>query len=38
MECKCLKCGYKWLARVKAPKQCPWCKSMKWNKHKEVQK
>ena len=29
-HCHCVKCGYGWLAKAKAPKQCPNCKSMKW--------
>jgi predicted Zn-ribbon and HTH transcriptional regulator len=28
---KCLRCDYDWTARVKRPKQCPLCKSLKWN-------
>jgi len=30
MECN--KCKYKWIPRVKFPKQCPKCKRMDWNK------
>lgn len=26
----CTQCGYGWFAKVKNPKQCPNCKSMKW--------
>lgn len=31
-ECKCLKCGYIWKPKVKAPRECPDCKSRRWNK------
>jgi len=32
METKnCLKCGHNWVSRVGAPKECPHCKSYKWN-------
>ena len=27
-------CGYTWLAKVKAPKSCPQCKSRTWQKPK----
>jgi predicted Zn-ribbon and HTH transcriptional regulator len=29
--CTCLRCGYNWMPKAKAPKQCPNCKSMKWS-------
>ena len=33
MELKCKKCNYKWKSRIKKiPKECPDCKSRKWNK------
>lgn len=29
---KCKKCGYKWWSRIiTIPKECPNCKSRKWN-------
>lgn len=28
---KCLRCEYEWEGRIKTPKACPYCKSMKWN-------
>jgi predicted Zn-ribbon and HTH transcriptional regulator len=34
-ECKCEKCGYEWLSRVKEPKACPNCTSRRWNKKKK---
>jgi len=27
----CLVCGYNWTPKVKNPKQCPNCKSMRWS-------
>jgi predicted Zn-ribbon and HTH transcriptional regulator len=30
MKNHCLKCGYEWEGRVKEPRACPYCKSMKW--------
>lgn len=27
----CLRCGYKWIRKVKNPKKCPSCRSKKWN-------
>lgn len=33
MDCRCVKCGYRWRARVKGkPKECPDCKSRRWEK------
>lgn len=29
---ECLKCGWVWISRKKHPKNCPRCKSLKWNK------
>jgi len=34
MECKCLRCNYKWVARVRKPKECPKCKAYDWDKPK----
>jgi len=33
LACKRKKCGYKWYPRIynRLPKECPYCKSMKWN-------
>jgi predicted Zn-ribbon and HTH transcriptional regulator len=31
MDCKCLRCGYEWEARVNNPKECPQCKSREWS-------
>ena len=28
--CKCRKCGYEWISRVKSPKTCTRCKSYTW--------
>ncbi len=28
---KCIKCKYKWIARVAKPKACPNCHCRKWN-------
>lgn len=28
---KCLKCGYEWIGKVDKVKQCPYCKSYRWN-------
>ena len=33
-ELICLRCGYRWLPRVKIVKQCPKCKSYQYNKPK----
>ncbi len=27
----CLRCGYTWIPREEKPKQCPNCKSPKWD-------
>jgi len=27
----CLRCNWKWLARVSIPRVCPRCKSYRWN-------
>lgn len=35
-RCKCIRCGYKWEARVRKPVQCPMCKSMRWNIPKRI--
>jgi len=32
MKNKCKKCGYEWTSRVDNPKECPECKSRRWNK------
>lgn len=34
--CKCLRCNYEWKPKVKAPKACPYCHSMKWNKARRI--
>jgi rubrerythrin len=28
---ECEKCEYQWYPRKEKPRQCPFCKSMKWN-------
>ncbi len=28
----CAKCGHRWFSRIDKPKECPECKSRKWNK------
>ena len=33
---KCLRCNYEWDARVKKPRQCPYCKSPYWNIARKV--
>lgn len=43
MPCKCRRCGHEWAARQgqwdhekhKSPRQCPKCKSARWNYLKE---
>ena len=30
-ECVCLKCGYKWIPRVKDPRMCPDCRTLRWD-------
>lgn len=30
-NCTCLRCGHIWLSQVEAPKNCPLCKSPRWN-------
>lgn len=35
MECKCLRCGYGWEARINNPKECPRCKSRDWEQPKK---
>jgi predicted Zn-ribbon and HTH transcriptional regulator len=33
MGCKCKRCGYVWIPRTEnKPKECPACKSYKWDK------
>ena len=34
-EKQCKVCNYAWLAKLEEPKQCPYCKSMKWNKKRK---
>jgi len=29
---KCKQCGYSWMSLKESPKECPDCKSRKWNK------
>lgn len=29
---KCLRCGYEWIPRISDPRQCPKCRSMRWDK------
>lgn len=33
MDCKCLRCGHKWVARdeTRRPLQCPQCKQPRWD-------
>lgn len=31
-KCVCKRCGYRWNARVRKPKECPECKRRDWNK------
>lgn len=33
-ECRCLRCGARWKARVINPVQCPRCKSLNWNRER----
>ncbi len=28
---KCKRCGYRWIGNKAKPKQCPFCKSYKWD-------
>lgn len=30
----CLRCRYRWVPRVEEPRQCPACKSPRWNEPK----
>lgn len=32
----CKVCDYKWSTKLERPKQCPFCKSMKWDIKKKV--
>ena len=34
-ELSCLQCGYSWEPRKKKPKECPDCKSRKWDKNEK---
>ncbi len=34
IECRCSRCGHKWLSRT-APKSCARCKSKYWNRKRE---
>jgi Zn finger protein HypA/HybF involved in hydrogenase expression len=36
-DCKCLRCGNRWVSRVERPKACPRCKRYDWNVDKEVE-
>ena len=37
LEKECLRCGYKWVARIeRRPVQCPFCKNPKWDVKREV--
>ena len=36
MKFKCKKCGHIWLPRTSNPKECPNCKSRKWNVYKKL--
>jgi len=31
-KCTCLRCGYQWEPKVDKPKNCPHCKSPRWDK------
>jgi len=33
---KCSRCGWTWVPRVKKPKVCPGCHSVKWNVPKSI--
>ena len=35
MKCKCVKCGYEWIAKADKPKSCPRCKRYDWDKEKK---
>lgn len=28
--CRCLRCGHKWVSRVREPVRCPACKRVNW--------
>lgn len=30
----CKRCGYSWNSKIEKPKQCPMCKSMKWDSYR----
>lgn len=38
MEHKCLRCGWKWMSRVRNPKACPRCKRYDWNVPPKIKK
>lgn len=33
-KCKCVKCNYEWMPRIKNPKACPMCKQYTWKDKK----
>jgi len=35
-KCKCKRCGYEWDSLTDNPKQCPMCKSYRWNQEKKT--
>ena len=37
MKTKCKRCGHEWLSRVEKPRQCPRCRSYRWNEDKSMQ-
>jgi len=32
---KCKRCGHEWIPKIEDVKQCPKCKSARWNEYKE---
>ena len=30
-DVQCLRCDYQWTPRVQQPRECPYCKSTRWN-------
>lgn len=37
-DCHCLRCDYKWSARLSDPKCCPYCKARNWRTPRQEQK
>jgi hypothetical protein len=35
---KCKRCGWEWVPRTEKPRQCPGCKSVKWDEDREDEK